>query len=195
MKTLRAAMAILLCAASVAAGATLIYIARFPEVCDLSRWAASRGGGLLTAGLLCVAAAMLWVASFWPSDANAEAIRFTTENGEVCIRMSAVRDYIMKLADRLSGIDPVRCRASLPNNRLAVDILCRVPSGQSAVDIGRRLQEMVRDSLRDDLGIADNAFVRIRVVEFVEPPVGGPSAGRPDAARDSVTIDETPPVS
>ncbi len=184
MKVVRGVLFALTWALTAAAGIYLVWAAiSAPGEGGLDAWIARRPEAAAPIGILVVGLALLAAMSLRTRPAGADELRYTTEGGEVRIRMSALRDFAARLAGGLPGVETVRCLASREGDRVRIELHCRLPVGRSAVEYGRELQALIRTSLSEEIGIADVGDVCVRVTGFVTPN-----------GRKAETASETPEV-
>ncbi len=186
MKALRIVLGAAVWSVAAAAGLWLVCAAVAPEGCNLWAWIVHRPERAMLAGILVAGVAVLWAMSLATRAPGEEELRFAGDGGDVRIRLSAIRDYILRIAPQVTGLEASRCRVGLAGNRLRIVLQCRMPPGRSAIGAARALQERVRSALREDLGIEEVDAIEVQVVAFAEPP----AAGRSGPGR--ITVDGPP---
>jgi uncharacterized alkaline shock family protein YloU len=114
-------------------------------------------------------------------------LTFETEGGAISISVKAINDFLAKLADEFAGI--IRLRADVlasRNGRVEVRLDVGVKAGTKIQQLSQVLQQRVRESMRDNLGIAEIHAVKVNVTSIVaaEKPASGRTAGHTDWSED-----------
>ncbi|MBU0677395.1 MAG: alkaline shock response membrane anchor protein AmaP [Verrucomicrobia bacterium] len=110
-----------------------------------------------------------------------DTLTFKGEGGTVSINVKAVSDFIAKLGDEFAavlGLKPdIRPRSG---GGMDVDIDVKVRAGTQIPELCRLLQERVRESVHESLGISNVRSVRVNVRDIV----GIPEPKRPGGEAD-----------
>lgn len=159
-----------------------------PSRGGLDDWIARRPESAAPLGILLAGLALLAAMSLHTRSAGADELRYPTEGGEVRIRMSALRDYVVRLMDGVRGVDTVRCCATRERERVRIELHCRVPTGQSAVEFARQLQTLIRNRLSDDIGMVEIGEICVRVTGFIASNGRAASAGGVEAVGPSPEV-------
>ncbi|MDD5676653.1 MAG: alkaline shock response membrane anchor protein AmaP [Kiritimatiellae bacterium] len=130
--------------------------------------------------------AVFLVLLYWLTAVPAKEEHFLTfenEGGAISISVKAVNDFLAKLADEFAGI--IRLRADVATSRnghIDVRLDVSVKAGTKVQQLSQVLQQRVRESMRDNLGIAEIHAVKVNVSSIViaEKPASGRSADRAD---------------
>jgi len=96
-----------------------------------------------------------------------EFISFDGKDGPVSISVRAVRDFIEKLADNFVAIKSMQPKLITRHGRVQVDLDLRVQAGTRVPELCQALQENVRESLSEGLGLADVKKIRVTVKEIM----------------------------
>jgi hypothetical protein len=97
-------------------------------------------------------------------------ISFDNEGGAVSISIQAVRDFLARLADEFAAVvslDPV-IRST--NGAIEIELNVRVRAGTQIPELCRLLQDRVRESVKENLGLSEIRGVKISVREIVASP-------------------------
>ncbi len=97
-------------------------------------------------------------------------ISFDNEGGAVSISIQAVRDFLARLADEFAAVvslDPVIRSAA---GAIEIELNVRVRAGTQIPELCRLLQDRVRESVKDNLGLSEIRGVKISVREIVAAP-------------------------
>ena len=128
--------------------------------------------------------AVFLVFLYWLTAIPVKAERFLTfknEGGTISISVKAINDFIAKLADEFAGI--IRLRADVAasrDGRVEVRLDVNVKAGTKVQQLSQVLQQRVRESLRENLGIEEIHAVKVNVSSIVvaEKPDSGRSVDR-----------------
>jgi uncharacterized alkaline shock family protein YloU len=172
MKIIHALTGVILFVVLLAAGAALIGFA----FCRGTPWDPTRcpvmsdpeALGRLGIGLL--ALALVHALSRFPSRRDAKYISFRSRSGSVHVSVEAARNFIVKIADEFAAIlrmDPV---LESRGRQLDVTLNLRVKAGTQIPELCDLLQQRVRESVSDSLGITDLRNVRVNITEIVGHP-------------------------
>ncbi len=125
-------------------------------------------GRLALGAAFIIAVAFYWITAV-PARARKERfLSFDSEGGAVSISISAVNEFLAKLGQEFAGIVNLRSDIS-GSGRDAVEIRLdlSVKAGTKIQELSQLLQQRVRDSMRDSLGISEIAAVKVNVTEIV----------------------------
>lgn len=109
-------------------------------------------------------------------------LSFETEGGSVNIRVKAVNDFLKRLADEFADILNLRADiAASRDGRIEVQLDIDVKSGTKIQQLSQVLQQRVRESMREGLGIADVTSIKVNVNEIIQ---GEKPAAAANGSRD-----------
>ena len=94
-------------------------------------------------------------------------ITFDTEGGSVSISMKAVRDFLARVGDEFAAILSIDPAIRAAGGSVEVDLNLRVKAGTQIPELSKMLQDRVRETIKDNLGLADVRAIRISVREIV----------------------------
>jgi len=126
--------------------------------------------------------AVFLVLLYWLTGIPVKEERFLTfenEGGTISISVKAINDFLAKLADEFAGV--IRLHADVAaarDGRVEVRLDVSVKAGTKVQQLSQVLQQRVRESMRDNLGIAEIHTVKVNVSAIVaadEPPSGRPA--------------------
>ena len=99
---------------------------------------------------------------------DAEFISYASKGGRVSLSVKAVKDFIQKIGEEFAAIlamyPSLRVRSG---GGVEIDLDVRVQAGTHIPELCRLLQERVKESARDSLGLADIRSVKVNVREIV----------------------------
>ena len=110
-----------------------------------------------------------------------KTIAFNTPDGQVTISLSAIEDFIRKMARQVTEVKELK--PDVVAGRKGVTAKCKVTLWADAniPDVAERLQAIVRRRLQDMLGLAEPIVVRVHVTKIAsrEGSSEKPKSGEP----------------
>ena len=97
-------------------------------------------------------------------------ITFETEGGSVSISMKAIRDFLARVGDEFAAVVSLDPAIRATSGSVEVDLNLRVKAGTQIPELCKMLQERIRESIKDNLGLTDVRAIRISVREIVASP-------------------------
>ncbi len=93
-------------------------------------------------------------------------IAFVNPDGQVTITLSAIEDFIKRIAANLKEIKEIRSHVKA--NRKSIDITCRVTLWADAniPDATESIQNLIRTKVQEMLGVEEQVLVKIHVVKI-----------------------------
>lgn len=138
------------------------------------------------------AALILMVILYWltavSGSAKEQFLSFENEGGSVNIRVKAVNEFLKRLADEFADILNLRADISASRDgRIEVQLDIDVKSGTKIQQLSQVLQQRVRESMREGLGIAEVTSIKVNVNEIIQGDKPLPeTSGRADWQDTSV---------
>ncbi len=130
--------------------------------------------------------AVFLVLLFWLTAVPTKTEQFLTldnQGGAIHVSVKAVNDLLGRLASEFAGIGRLRAEvAPTRDGKVDVQLVISVRSGNPVQQITEVLQQRVRETLREHLGIPEVTAVKIRVDEIVG--AGEPAARQPSDRAD-----------
>ncbi len=125
--------------------------------------------GRLGLGLfLMLAVAFYWVTAISARVRKERYLSFDNESGAVSVSVGAVNAFLAKLGREFAGIVNLRSDvAGSGRDAVEIQLDLTVKAGTKIQELSQLLQQRVRDSLRDSLGISEVAAVKIKIAEIV----------------------------
>jgi len=144
--------------------------------------------GKFVTGTLLILMVMLYWLTAMSTGTKEQFLSFETEGGSVNIRVKAVNEFLKRLADEFADIlnlraDIVASRDGRIEVQLDIDVKC----GTKIQQLSQVLQQRVRESMREGLGIAEVTSIKVNVNEIIQadkPPAE--TSGRADWQDTSV---------
>lgn len=96
-----------------------------------------------------------------------EYLAYRQNGATVSILMRAVNEFIAKIGDEFAAIVSMKPTIRPRGRSIDVDLDIRVQAGTQIPELCQLLQARVRDSVRENLGLADIKKVRVHVKDIV----------------------------
>lgn len=94
-------------------------------------------------------------------------IDFESDGGSVGISTKAIRDFIEQICREFSGVKSVETQLVQEKGALDIHISAKVAAGNRIPELSRELQQRVRESVRESLGVEEIRNITIKVREIV----------------------------
>ncbi len=150
-------------------GVAMIHMAYYPDhwAQCLADWREERGWGLL-AGLGVIALVLVHVVSGCVGRAHGEPYLSFQHNGTtVSILLRAVNEFIGKIGDEFAAIVSLKPCVHARGRSIDIDLELRIRAGTQIPELCQLLQERVRDSLQQNMGLTNIKHIRVQVKELV----------------------------
>ena len=137
----------------------------------LEKWRAEQGWGVLAGiGLLVLVFAYL-ITGIRRKKGGEEFFTFKSAGGSVSILLRAVNEFVAKIGDEFAAILSLKPTV-VPRARGAIDILLdvRVKAGSQIPELCQLLEERVRESVSQSLGISSIRDIKIHIRDIVGTP-------------------------
>lgn len=134
--------------------------------------------GRILIGLSAVFLVLLYWATALP-DKTPRYLLLKSEGGFININLNAINEYLSKLDGEFAGIVRMRADVSVTRHgQVDVHLDINVRENTKVQQLSQVLQQRIRDTMRDDLGIAEVRQVKINVEKIV--PLEKPESERAD---------------
>jgi uncharacterized alkaline shock family protein YloU len=97
-------------------------------------------------------------------------INFESEDGSVGISTRAIKDFIERVGKEFAAVRHIDSKLVQDKNALDIAISVKVVSGNKIPELSQVLQQRVRQSVRESLGLDGIRNISIRVQEIVGEP-------------------------
>lgn len=97
-------------------------------------------------------------------------ISFDSEDGAVSISVNAVCDFIRKLGDEFGAVISLDPKIRSEKDLISIDLDVKVQTGSRIPELSQMLQNRVRESVRDGLGIVEVREIKVHIREIVGAP-------------------------
>lgn len=125
------------------------------------------GAGL---GLTMIAVVLIFLGTCGSSRPRKQYLSFESDNGAVSISVSAVRDFIRKLGDEFGAVVNMEPTIRSEKNQISIDLDVKLQTGSRIPDLSQTLQDRVRESIRDGLGIVEVREIKVKIQDIVGAP-------------------------
>lgn len=167
MKILHAILSIVLLGVALAGSACLFYGVVTGE--SLVAYALTGPAARLAAGSGLVFVSVVFVFTALPAARGERFISFANDGGTVRINVKAVTDFLARCARGFSGVERVGAEVISMRTPVSVLLDVHVRSGINVPETCKMLQQHVRTSLAENLGIADIGAIQVNVTEILDP--------------------------
>ena len=120
------------------------------------------------AGLLLIILAFGYIYSLLKGVNRKKTISIKNPDGEVIISLSAIEDFVQRIASNVTEIKELRCKVISSRKGLKVINNVIILSDINIPELTEKFQEMVRLKLQEMLGIEGNIEVKMYVSEVEE---------------------------
>jgi uncharacterized alkaline shock family protein YloU len=153
-------------------GGALIYANGFQVEEGLLGLFRSQGSALqaMEVGGVMVLLVLLHLSTFAPRRPKVKFISFDSDDGAVSISVNAVRDFIRKLGDEFGAVISLDPKIRAEKDLINIDLDVKIQTGTRIPELSHILQNRVRESIRDGLGIAEVREIKVRIQEIVGAP-------------------------
>ncbi|MFC1461019.1 alkaline shock response membrane anchor protein AmaP [Verrucomicrobiota bacterium] len=116
-------------------------------------------------GAFLILLVLLYALSAIPVRKEERFVSYECDGGLVSVSVKAINSMLSKLGDEFAGI--ISLRASVATRDKSVRLDMTVKSGAKVQELSQALQQRVRESMQDSLGIAEVGMVRVFVQEII----------------------------
>lgn len=166
-------------------GAGVVARAGLPGIGDwerLSRFVAGERWLVLGAvGVVFFVYVLYLLTGIRPKVRGEQFLTFANDGGAVSISLRAVREFLARLGEEYAAIVHLQPQVRARGDAIDVEFDVRVRAGTQIPELCQMLQERVRQSLRENLGLAEVRNIRVNVREIVGET---PPAPRPELPAD-----------
>lgn len=121
-------------------------------------------------GGVMVLLALLHLVTLTPRRPKSRFISFESDEGAVSISVNAVRDFIRKLGDEFGAVVSLEPKLRMEKDMLSINLDVKIQTGSRIPELSKILQNRVRESIRDGLGISEVREIKVRIQEITGAP-------------------------
>lgn len=119
-------------------------------------------------GLAAVILAVIVAVTSIPVRGRSERyISFEGDAGDVSVSMQAVTDFLVKTAGEFAGVLGLEARITSDESPIEITLDVKIKAGSNIPELSRLLQQHVRASMRETMGITEISAVKVKVKEIV----------------------------
>jgi uncharacterized alkaline shock family protein YloU len=97
-------------------------------------------------------------------------INFSSDDGSVGISTKAIQDFIERVAREFAAVKHVETRLTQRKRALDIAIYAQVMAGNKIPELSQVLQQRVRESVRESLGLEDIRNITLQIKEIIGEP-------------------------
>ncbi len=135
--------------------------------CDIATSLLADHSMRMVAGVVLALLVIVYWLSSIPGAKADRSVSYESEGGRVSVSVGAINSLLSRLGDEFAGI--VSLRAAVNSKDKSVQLDMAVKSGAKLQELSQALQQRVRESMQDSLGIAEMGAIRVFVREIVLP--------------------------
>jgi len=121
-------------------------------------------------GLVFVLLGLLYLVTLTPRRPAVRYISFDSEAGDISISNGAVRDFIRKVGEEFGAVINLEPQLRSDKGLISIDLDVKIQAGTRIPELSQMLQDRIRESVRDGLGIAEVREIKVRVQEIIGSP-------------------------
>lgn len=130
--------------------------------------------------ILILSVVLRWVGGFRKKKES--FIDYQSEEGSVGISTRAIQDFIERVGQEFAAVRSIESRLIQGKGALDVFVSVRVLSGNKIPELSQMLQQRIRESVRESLGLDEIGKITIQVKEIIGAP-----EKRSDSVADQIT--------
>ena len=126
----------------------------------------------IVAGLTLLLIGLIYLGTFGRSRPPKEtSLSFGTEDGIVSIGVETVVEFIRKVGDEFGAVLFMHPRISSKRKMITIILDIKVQAGTRIPELSQMIQNRVRESISDGLGIVEIRGIKVHVCEIVGAPL------------------------
>ncbi len=139
--------------------------------------------------IMILSVVLRWIGAIVPKREG--YIDFQSEDGTVGISIKAIQDFIDRVGKEFGAVKGMESKLVRNRDSLDVVVLVRVLSGHKIKEFTQTMQQRIRESIRDSLGIENIGKISIQVREIVGAPEKGSSSAKVPVAEEVVVPEKS----
>lgn len=150
-------------------GAGLIYVSYNQECWGLCLDAlrAQRGWATLAGIVLLALVVVYLISGIQRRPTGDQYLAFRNNGATVSILLRAVNEFVSRIGDEFAAIVSMKPSIRPRGSSISIDLDVRVKAGTQIPELCQLLEERVRESVRQNLGISDIKKIRMNVKDIV----------------------------
>jgi len=123
--------------------------------------------------ILVLSVVLRWVGGIGKK--QAAFIDFQADDGSVGISTKAIQDFIERVGKEFAAVKSIQSALIQKKGALDIAIKIKVRSGNKIPELSQMLQQRIRESVRESLGLEEIGNITIKVQEIVGDPAKSPA--------------------
>ncbi len=124
----------------------------------------------IVVGLLLILLSLIYLATLGENRSSVRFISFDSDDGAVSVSINAVRDFIRKIGDEFSAVISLEPKIRTEKDLISIHLDVKIQTGTRIPELSQILQQRIRESIRDGLGIAEVREIEVCVQEIIGTP-------------------------
>lgn len=134
----------------------------------ISDWISTPVGSLILGGVMVASVVLGWLTRFFVK--KEKFIDFHTEDGKVEVSTKAIKDFIERVGKEFTAVKSIDSQLLHSKGNVDVAISVKVLSGNKIPELIQMLQQRVRESVRESLGIDGIGTITVKIAEIIGDP-------------------------
>lgn len=134
----------------------------------ISDWISTPVGSLILGGVMVASVVLGWLTRFFGK--KEKFIDFHTEDGKVEVSTKAIKDFIERVGKEFTAVKSIDSQLLHSKGNVDVAISVKVLSGNKIPELIQMLQQRVRESVRESLGIDGIGTITVKIAEIIGDP-------------------------
>jgi len=109
-------------------------------------------------------------------------ISFQNPDGEVTVSLSAIEDYIRKIAKSIPGIKDIRSRVDVSKKGINITASVSISAAANIPEVTEKIQMQVKNSVQGMLGVEENINIRMHINKIAKGVLSEKATVRDDMA-------------
>lgn len=136
----------------------------------ISEWIATPVGSLILGGVMVASVVLGWLTHLFGKKKKDRFINFQSDDGSVGISTKAIQDFIERVGKEFAGVKSIDSELIEQKSSLDIAVSVKVVSGNKIPELSAVLQQRIRESVRESLGLDEIRNITIQVSEIVGEP-------------------------
>lgn len=136
----------------------------------ISEWIATPAGSLVLGGVMVASVLLGLLTRLFGKKKKNRFINFQSDDGSVGISTKAIQDFIERVGKEFAAVKSIQSELIEQKGSLDIAMSVRVLSGNKIPELSAVLQQRIRESVRESLGLNEIGKITIQVSEIVGEP-------------------------
>lgn len=136
----------------------------------ISEWIATPAGSLILGGVMVASVLLGMLTNVFGKKKKNRFINFQSDDGSVGISTKAIQDFIERVGKEFAAVRSIETELIEQKDSLDVAVSVKVVSGNKIPELSAVLQQRIRESVRESLGLDEIRNITIQVSEIVGEP-------------------------